>query len=102
MVNHQIPMENIRLINLSFKTFAQKGRSSRAASMLQVNDACDLLLTCLMLAAEPATPHHQRSFCLYGYVAGMHYKWPGKQRLGSSRAARMLQWAVPGKQRLGA
>lgn len=51
MVNHQIPMENIRLINLSFKTFAQKGRSSRAASMLQVNDACDLLLTCLMLAA---------------------------------------------------
>lgn len=44
-------MENIRLINLSFKTFAQKGRSSRAASMLQVNDACDLLFTCLMLAA---------------------------------------------------
>lgn len=51
MVNHQIPMENIRLINLSFKTFAQKSRSSRAASMLQVNDACDLLLTAFVCIA---------------------------------------------------
>ena len=43
-------MENIRLINLPIKT-SHKRASSREASMLQVNDACDLLFTCLMLAA---------------------------------------------------